>query len=462
MINSTSTGGGVAEMLPRIISTMRRYELNVHWLVITANDEPEFFALTKKIHNFVHGQNPGNLEVTFTQEDKTLFERVGNRNGEEFVEKFLKKGDVVMIHDPQPITLIRNIRKKFTKKDVACLWRCHIGFEETTPETLAAWSFLESYVLEYNLTIFSAKEYNPQFAPNPRIVYPSLHPEDHKNRFLSSFEIKSILGKAGLFHSNEVDQEDFPYKIKMLKQDKTFVVPTEDSVLSTFGFLDRPLILQISRWDRLKGWRELLEAFVDLKSNPDKYVNMDVKDDKLKRDRVDFIKRMGLVLAGPDSSKISDDPEGIEVFESLVNQIVSCPHELGGSIAMLSLPLEDRWQNALIVNALQRLAEVVIQNSLREGFGLTLLEAMWKQRPCIASNACGLRQQLRPDIDGLMIDDPTSPESVARTINEMIGMGDDKRKEFGNSAKNRAGGNFLVYEQVRRYIDCVRDVLEES
>jgi trehalose synthase len=458
MINSTATGGGVAEMLPRIIYTMRNYGLIVEWLVITANDQPEFFNITKKLHNFIHGQNPGNLKVEFTKEDKKLFELVNKTNGDDFVKNYLKKGDIVMIHDPQPIALINCIRSKFSKKEVPCFWRCHIGYDEVTPETKAAWDFLESYVREYDLTVFSAKEYVPNFAPNPRIVYPSLHPLDYKNRHLSFFDIKLILGKAGLFGLNEKyldEDEKYPYKIKMLRSDKNFVVPADDATLSEFGFLDRPLILQISRWDRLKGWTELVEAFADIKTKPEKYVN---SSDANAKEQLRYIKRMGLVLAGPDSSKIADDPEGLEVFMHLVDQISSFPSEVSSSIAMLSLPLDSRWQNALIVNALQRLASVVVQNSLREGFGLTLLEAMWKHRPCIASSACGLRQQLRPEIDGLMIEDPNSSASVAKTISEMIRVGEDKRQEFGRNAKKRSIDNFLVYEQVTNYLNCVKEI----
>lgn len=458
MINSTATGGGVAEMLPRIIYTLRTFGLNIEWLVITANETPEFFNITKKLHNFIHGQNPSNVTVGFTEEEKKIFEQVNYQNANDFVTNYLKKGDIVMVHDPQPICLVQAIRKKYNSKEVPCFWRCHIGYDETTKETTAAWNFLEPYVRQYDLTVFSAKEYVPKFAPNPRIVYPSLHPLDYKNRYLSFFDIKDVLGKAGLFTLNEKyldEDEKYPYKIKMLRSDNNFVVPADDPDLSQFGFLDRPLILQISRWDRLKGWTELVEAFADIKSNPEKYVD---SNDPNSKDHLRFIKRMGLVLAGPDSSKIADDPEGLEVLQSLVDQINSYPPEINSSIALLSLPLDSRWQNALIVNCLQRLAAIVIQNSLREGFGLTLLEAMWKQRPCIASSACGLRQQLRPSIDGLMVSDPNSSKSVAQTINEMIKVGDEKRQEFARNAKKRSIDNFLVYEQVKNYLNCIKDI----
>jgi trehalose synthase len=251
-------------------------------------------------------------------------------------------------------------------------------------------------------------------------------------------------------------EEKYPWHVKMLRGDKNFVVPADDKELSSFGFLERPILLQISRWDRLKGWTELLEAFVDMKMNPDKYVN---KSDKNADEHRRFIERMGLVFAGPDSSKIADDPEGLEVFISLVDQICSYPKEVQKSIAMLSLPLDSRWQNALIVNALQRIASVVIQNSIREGFGLTLLEAMWKQRPTIASDACGLRQQMRPDVDGIMIFDPTQPKNVAKAINDMISVGEAKRQVFARNAKKRAIENFLVYAQVANYLKCISDIV---
>jgi trehalose synthase len=462
MINSTATGGGVAEMLPRILYTMRNYKMDVIWMVITADDKPEFFNITKKIHNFLHGQNPANLPVKFDEGERALFEEVNKRNADDFVKNYLKKGDIVMVHDPQPVALITAIREKYTNKEVPCLWRCHIGFDHETPETNAAWGFLEKYVKQYDLSVFSAKEYAPKFAPDPRIVYPSLHPLDFKNQFLSFYETEMILARSGVIKMEKKwleDDEKYPYKVKMLRADKNFVVPAEDKELVNYGFLERPIFLQISRWDRLKGWSELLEAFADIKMNPDKYVNKDHKDAK---DHRRFIERMGLVFAGPDSSKIADDPEGLEVFMSLVDRICEYPKEVQKSIAMLSLPLDSRWQNALIVNALQRLAAVVIQNSIREGFGLTLLEAMWKQRPVIASDACGLRQQLRPDIDGVMIFDPTQPKNVAKALFQMIEAGEEKRQVFARNAKKRAIDNFLVYAQVTNYLKCITDIVPEG
>jgi trehalose synthase len=459
MVNSTATGGGVAEMLPRILYTMKSYGFDVEWMVITANDLPEFFNITKKLHNFIHGQNPSNVPVEFTDQDREIFEKVNENNAKSFVESYIKKGDIVMIHDPQPAGLITSIRKKFTSKEVPCLWRCHIGFDETTTETTAAWNFLEKYVRMYDTSIFSAKEYVPSFAPNPQIVYPSLHPLDFKNRFLSFYDTRQILAKSGLVSMPKMflsDDEKYPYKVKMLRSDKNFVVPSEDEKLRNFGFLDRPLILEISRWDRLKGWTELVDAFADLKQNPSKYVDSSSPNAK---EHESYLRRMGLVLAGPDSSKIADDPEGLEVFIKLVDQILSYPQEVQDSIAMLSLPLDSRWQNALIVNALQRLASIVVQNSIREGFGLTLLEAMWKQRPCIASSACGLRQQLRPDVDGLMITDASCSKSVAKTLNSMIEVGEEKRQLFARNAKKRTIDNFLVYAQVTNYLNCIKNVV---
>jgi len=168
---------------------------------------------------------------------------------------------------------------------------------------------------------------------------------------------------------------------------------------------------------------------------------------------------MALVFAGPDAAKIADDPEGIEVFMSLVDQISSYPIEVQRSVSMLSLPLDSRWQNALIVNALQRVASVVIQNSIREGFGLTLLEAMWKQRPCIASDACGLRQQMRPDVDGVMIFGPEDPKNVSKALNTMISIGEEKRELMARNAKKRAVDNFLVYSQCANYLKCITDII---
>jgi len=459
-INCTALSGGIPELLIRILYTIRAFDLKAEWVLIKAEHIPEWLHLTKKIHNFIHGQNPSDLPLEFTNEEKELFEAVNKEHADDFINNYLKKGDIVIIHDPQPTAMMLQIRKKFTKEEVPCVWRSHIGDDRETPETKAVWEFLKDYIKLFDLTIYSAKEYAPYYSPNPKVVYPSIHPLSWKNKYISIHDAVSILVKAGLTpadHRFITDEEKYYYQIKMLRpEDKEFVVPAEDPFLSKFGFLDRPLLFQISRWDHLKGWLELVEAFADIKMNPQKYIDYSALDAE---EHERFIERMGLMIAGPNTLHTRDDPDESKIFSSIVNLICSYPSGVRDSIALILLPLEDRTKNALIVNALQRLATIVIQNSLREGFGLTLTEAMWKQKPCIASDACGLRQQLRPNIDGIMIHDPTKSENVAKAINKMIKVGEEHRELFAKNAKKRVIDHFLTYSQVTDYLNFISEIV---
>jgi len=462
VINSTSGGGGVAELLPRIMAPLRELNITIEWLTMSTFDEPEFFLITKKIHNFIHGQNPSNVSLEFSQKEKEIFEKVNRKNAQDFIERFLKPGDIVAIHDPQPIGMITEIRKRYSTKEVPCVWRCHIGYEHETQETKSAWNFIKEYVVQYDYTVFTAPEYIPSYAPNPRVITPSIQPTDLKNKFLSFPDTKLILAKCGLINVDKkylTEEEKYKYKVKIFKCGEPLAIPVEEAAPEEFGILDRPLILQISRWDKLKGFSELIDAFADLKQHPEKYI--DRKHEKSK-EWLRYIERLGLVLAGPDASKIDDDPEALAVIRELMDKTCTLPSKIRESMLLLSLPLEVRWQNSLIVNALRSLAEINVQNSIREGFGLTLAEAMWKQKPCIATDVCGLRQQLRDKIDGLIVKDPCNPENLAKAFGELIQGGYEKREEYAKNAKKRIIDKFLVYSHITKYCDILREMLEKN
>jgi trehalose synthase len=453
-INSTATGGGVAEMLPRLMYLIKYFNIDVIWQVLKTNNQ-EFFKLTKKIHNFIHGENPSKVAVEFTEHEKKIYEEVNEINAKDFC-KFLRPGDIVMIHDPQPCALIKYIRRKYTRHEVPCYWRCHIGYDKETPETKGAWAFLEEYVKMYDLCIFTAPEYVPTFAPNPRIVTPSLHPLDYKNKFLRHTEINTILKKAGIIPYNPKyfnPNDEYQYKATMYDSEtKKFVIPNTSERLRNFGLTERPLIIQISRWDKLKGWSELLDAFITIKNNIDNPQVM--KNEKMKK----FCERMCLVMVGPDASKVSDDPEGAAVLKELIDKIANIPDKHADSVALINLPLEVRYENALMVNALQRISSIIVQNSIKEGFGLTMTEGLWKQIPCIGSSAVGIKRQILDGVNGLLIEDPTDYKCVASRLLEMISLPEDIREKLTQNAKLHVLKNFLIYKQMLSYLKCAQEI----
>jgi trehalose synthase len=209
-------------------------------------------------------------------------------------------------------------------------------------------------------------------------------------------------------------------------------------------------VAQISRWDRLKGFRPLLDAFVLLKRRLREGGLRDA--DAIARRRIELVR---LVLAGPDAASIPDDPEALGVLEELKAAYVALPHEIQADVALLTLPLASREQNALMVNALQRASSLVVQNSLREGFGLTIAEAMWKQIPVLSNRrACGPRHQIRDGFDGRLAADPEDVAGLSALIEEMLSV-PVEREVWGRNGQRRAYDDFLVFTQARRWLEVL-------
>ncbi|MEN8790255.1 MAG: glycosyltransferase, partial [Flavobacteriaceae bacterium] len=229
--------------------------------------------------------------------------------------------------------------------------------------------------------------------------------------------------------------------VRRVMPDGSFDKVNKDSDLD---IIYRPVVLQISRWDRLKGFKELMEAFILMKKQNE--AKADKSDVTYKR-----IKYTRLVFGGPDPKYVSDDPEGIEVLNELVAQYKSVSKELQEDIAILLLPLENPKENALIVNALQRSSSFVVQNSIQEGFGLTATEAMWKQRPVLVSGAAGLRFQVQHKVNGLINQDPSDIEQLAKMLEQMLNS-PKERDKWGFNARNRVIDKFTLFSQLNSWL----------
>jgi trehalose synthase len=211
-------------------------------------------------------------------------------------------------------------------------------------------------------------------------------------------------------------------------------------------------VTQVSRWDRLKGFPNVLNGFIKLKKC---LGNRHAIQDERHRRCLEIVR---LVLAGPDPALIQDDPEGQEVLQELVDMYKTLAPEYQESIAILTLPIDSRKENALMVNALQRCSTVVAQNSIREGFGLTATEGMWKRVPVVGTRACGLRQQIRSGIDGLLIMDANDPDELAEALDTLL-KDPVKRDLMARSAQRRVHDEFLIFTQLRQWLrllaECV-------
>lgn len=456
MVNSTASGGGVAEMLPKQIAMMRALGVDVEWGVIEV-DDPSFFDFTKDVHNMLHGS--GLPEIT--DEERERYERVSENVAKALVER-LTPEDVLVVHDPQPLAAGALATERV---DVSSIWRCHIGSEETSPASRTAWEFLEPWISRYDETVFSLPAYVPDFlAGESEIIPPMIDPYSAKNRRLKPQQVANVLARAALVDTDH-PVPFFDGVSQRLQDDGSYATATEPADL---GLLFRPTVCQISRWDRLKGFVPLLEGFARLKRDvgigdaPDDETAGIGTSDGTETSRDDEhrrrIENARLVLAGPDPSSIADDPEGQEALAELEAAWHDLERPLRENVAVILMPA-DRFDSALVINALQRCATIVAQNSLREGFGLTVTEAMWKRAVLVGAETGGIRAQVRDGTDGRLIPDSADPESVAATLDEVFG-GRGKWDDWSLNAQRRVADEYLLFGQVTRWLDAIGSVVE--
>jgi trehalose synthase len=438
MVSSTARGGGVAEMTEKLVALLRQLGVPIEWAVIST-PEAGFFPFTKRLHNLIHGKG----DPFISPGERTLYEKVSRDLADE-LSRHIGADDILVVHDPQPAGVGALLKIKYGGHSV---WRCHIGLDRETPETRAAWEFLAPYIGIYDHTVFSAAEYIPSYLPpgSASVIHPAIDPLSHKNRDLSPIKTTGILCNGGLLREYApVLSPPFAERVTRLRRDGTFGPADEEEI----GLLFRPAVVQVSRWDRLKGWSELLEGFRRLKQRA---ARGELVLDEWQRRRLEIVR---LLLVGPDPTGVADDPEAVEVVRELSHAYGRLEPEMQDDVALLLLPMGSVKINALMVNVIQRAASVVVQNSIEEGFGLVVTEAMWKKTPVLGSTACGIRQQIRDRVDGLLIDDPTDPDSVAESMFEILSS-PETRSSYARTAQRRVHDEFLIFSEARRWIDLL-------
>ena len=437
MINSTAIGGGVAEMLPSQMRILRELGVSIEWLVIEAK-ENAFFDLTKRIHNAIHGSGNG----VFKEEDREIYEAV-NRNNLAKALELIQDGDIVVVHDPQPMPLAAMIKKE---KAVSIVWRCHIGLEEDTEVTDAVWKFLSPYSDDYDHFVFSLPAYAPKsLKDKTSLIPPAIDPLSHKNRALQLHKNIGILYQSGIMKEHKaILYHRYNHLVRKVLPNGDFGNVNEQEDLD---FLYRPIVTEISRWDRLKGFKELMQAFIQMKLDNRK--NGD--PDSLEYKRIEMTL---LVLGGPDPAFVSDDPEGQEVLKELTEQYQSVDSALQNDIAILLLPLDNPKENALIVNAIQRSSSIIVQNSIQEGFGLTATEAMWKRKPILVSGAAGLKFQVEHNKSGIINENPTDIDKLSSTLAYMLNN-PKERDKWSFNGQIRVIQNFTLFSQLISWLEVL-------
>lgn len=358
-VNSTFTGGGVAEILARLVPLLNQLGVDARWNTIQGNDD--FFNITKRFHNAFHGR-----VENICDEDCALFLEVNQKN----MNELKLDGDIFFIHDPQPVALVNN-REKLGGK---WIWRCHI--DSSKPDK-KVWEFIRSFVIKYDAAVFSAPNFAQQLPIRQFMISPSIDPLSDKNKELSPEVIDAVLRKYGLDNA-------------------------------------RPMVVQISRFDYLKDPVGVIEAFEIARKNID----------------------CQLVLAGGTAD---DDPESSKVLAEVKERASANP-----DIHILLIPPNSDIE----INALQRAATIIMQKSLREGFGLTISEALWKEKPVIATAVGGIPLQVKNKLTGLLCH---SIEGAAYDLRQLL-TNPEYANWLGKNGREHVKQNFLITRHLKEYM----------
>jgi trehalose synthase len=420
-VNSTAAGGGVAEMLQTLLSYARGAGVDARWLVIEG--DPAFFAITKRIHNGLYGfpGDGGDLGAT----ERRHYERVLRDNADELLA-FIRPGDVVVIHDPQPGALVTAARSAGAR----VIWRCHVGVDRPNEWSERAWEFLRPYLIEADATVVSRAAFAPPWA-DPETVHvipPSIDPFSAKNEPVSARNARLTLSYVGLLDG----AVQTPPAVRFTRRDgssgrinrRVDVVQTGPPAPA-----DVPLVVQVSRWDRMKDMAGVMTGFVE---------------------HVDSSLGSHLLLCGPVVTGVADDPEGAQVLDECMGLWRSLPHAARSRVHLACIPMADSDENAAIVNAIQRHASVVAQKSLAEGFGLTVAEAMWKGKPVVASAVGGIVDQIEDGVHGLLVDDPTDLAAFGAAVESLL-RDREEAGRLGENAHRRVTDQFLGDRHLEQY-----------
>lgn len=370
-VNSTYYGGGVAEILSALVPLMNDLGIETGWRQLRGT--PDFFNITKKFHNALQGD-----KINLTDIKKRLYIQA---NEDFSTYNHIEEHDCVIVHDPQPLPMI-----KFYKKSQPWIWRIHIDLSHPDAEL---WDFLKNYILRYDVVILSHKDYKRKDLPvEQRVISPAIDPLSPKNIDISQKTIEKFL--------------------------KKFDIPT-----------DKPILCQISRFDKWKDPEGVVEVF------------------KLVKEKIDC----RLVLCG---SMATDDPESSQTYERLKRKTNSFMKN--NDIILITS------ENNILVNALQRKSAVIIQKSLREGFGLTVTEALLKGKPVVASKVGGIPLQIKNGDNGFLIN-PNDTKGFADRIIEILGN-PKLAKRVGEKGKEVVKKKFLITRLLQDYLNLIHEVLQ--
>ena len=410
-VNSTATGGGVAELLQTLLAYGRGAGVDARWLVIEG--DAAFFEITKRIHNRLYGA-PGDGGPLGAAE-RRHFEEVAGRNASH-IDAVVRAGDIVVLHDPQTAGLAHHVRRA----GATVIWRCHVGVDRQNEHSEQAWAFLAPCLDDLDGYVFSRSQFVPSHVPAEQVavIPPSIDPFSSKNEIIEPALVTRLLLQVGLL----TDGDDGT-PVSFVRRDGSSGSATRPVDLLGTGpppHPSVPIVLQVSRWDALKDMRGVMVGFAEfVAAHTDAH----------------------LMLAGPEARGVADDPEAEEVLRECLAAWARLPEAIRTRVHLACVPMDDADEAATIVNALQRHASVVVQKSLAEGFGLTVSEAMWKERSVVGSAVGGIVDQITEGLTGSLVD-AHDLERYAQAVRALL-ADPQRARQMGMAGRARVRDHFL-------------------
>jgi trehalose synthase len=423
-VNSTMRGGGVAEMLGSLIAYSRGAGIDARWIVIRG--EERFFALTKRLHNMLHGE-PGD-GGQLGEEEEHLYRGLCERRAIKLAE-LVRPEDIVLLHDPQTAGMVSHLKQT----GATVIWRSHVGVDVANDLAREAWRFLLPFVEPADAYVFSREVFAwTGLEPSKiSVIAPSIDAFSVKNQPMDDATVAAVLRCGG------IEDGPCPKRPRFTRLDGTPArVDLRAEVIGGPIPTDAPVLLQVSRWDRLKDHSGVLRAFSEhVAPRTDAH----------------------LLLAGPDVNAVADDPEGAKVLREVIAVRDECDRGTRERVHLVSLPMRDPEENAAFVNALQRRAMVVAQKSLREGFGLTVTEAMWKGKPVVAGRIGGIQDQIEDWVSGVLID-PADLRAFGDAVVDLFEH-PGEAVAMGERAREQVRASFLGPRQLGQYVELFERLL---
>ena len=425
-VNSTMTGGGVAELLGSVLGYLLGAGIRSRWLVLEGDED--FFVVTKRIHHLLHGKEGDKGDIGPAEAE--IYRSALTRELAPLADQ-IKSGDVVVLHDPQAVGLAPQLREM----GASVIWNCHVGADAANEQTRRGWEFLLPAASDADAQVFSRTQYIWDGLDPTRvaIIPPCIDAFSPKNQAMEPSQVEGVLAAAGLLRRSWNDDDAVFTRVDgSLGRVGHAALMIEEAPLPR----DAPLVTQVSRWDPLKDHAGVAKSFAQA---------------------VPLELGAHLVLAGPSPESVADDPEGLATFEELQECVASLPEPARARVHLACLPMDDIEENAAIVNALQRRSDVVVQKSLAEGFGLTVAEAMWKSRATVASAIGGIQDQIHDGMTGVLVEDPKDLDACGKAVSDLLR--DRKASDaLGQAAHASVLNNFLAPRYLGRYLDLIEMV----